>query len=47
MLAYEDSQVIPRLIIRRIEKLSVDKTPKHIPKIYLRIFSDLGITCLS
>jgi len=42
MLVYKHCQVIPRIVITRIE--SVVKTPKLNPKINLRISSDLRIT---
>jgi len=40
-LGYKDSQVIPRLVIPRLE--NVDKTPKLNPRINLGLSSDLGL----
>jgi len=40
-LAYNESRVIPRLVIPRLE--NVDKTPKLDPRINLGLSSDLGL----
>ena len=42
MLVYKHCRVILRMVIPKIE--SIAKTPKLNPRIYLGIYSDLGIT---
>ena len=41
VLDYNESRVIPRLVVPRLE--NVDKTPKLDPRITLGLDSDLGI----